>query len=246
MNPSRLGRSISFWLRESPWRSNVCIGTTIGCSADIITQVLVRNSCARRDRFLSQDDSPLLVRCPDFIHRLLTRLRFEKDNTPAPVIDLRRSFIFCSFTVVFNTFFFLSLYRRLDALFPPAAITRCRSLLKGFLSWIAANATTPLYLSYVATLSHYFIYRTGRRQLCATEDGDFGWTLDIPIFLEGVEKQLDRQLREDWPDMIQYSLIFWGVNWIPLFYYIPSHFRYVYSSFLQVAWCAIMSHLMHR
>ncbi|RNF24683.1 uncharacterized protein Tco025E_02442 [Trypanosoma conorhini] len=245
MRPLWLGRSISTWLREAPWMSNVCIGTTIGFTADVLTQIVVRKPSSPRDRAQAQGSSRLVVRCPTFIHRLVARARVEKD-TPVPLIDLRRSFIFCSFTVVFNTFFFLSLYRRLDALYPPASVTRSQAVVKGFLSWVAANATTPLYFSYVATLSHYFIYHTGRHRLCASEGDYFGRSVEFPVFREGVRRQIHRQLSEDWPDTIKYGLIFWGANWLPMFYYIPPHFRYVYSSCLQVAWSAIMSHVMHR
>ncbi|RNF04472.1 hypothetical protein TraAM80_05119 [Trypanosoma rangeli] len=240
-----LSRSISTCLRESPWRSNVCIGVVIGFTADVLTQIVVRRPPSPRDRPQTQSSSPLVIVCPNFFHRLVTHLRAETD-TSAPVIDLRRSFIFCSFTIVFNTFFFLSLYRRLDALYPPASVTRGQALLKGFLSWVAANTTTPLYFSYVATLSHYFIYHTGRHCLCAAEGDNFGWHVDFPVFWKGVKKQIHRQLREDWPDTIKYGFVFWGANWMPMFYYISPHFRYVYTSCLQVAWGAIMSHLMHR
>ncbi|ORC90473.1 uncharacterized protein TM35_000082710 [Trypanosoma theileri] len=234
----RFSFNISFWLRKHPWRTNAAIGSSIGFCADVMVQCVF-------GRPPPPSDSPLVIKCPGFLHFLISKLK-GVDNAPVPWIDLRRSFIFSSFTVAFNTYFFLSVYRRLDILYPPANVTRRIALVKGFMSWIAANLTTPLYMFYVTVLSHYFINRTGRRYVDVVGGGEVGWSLDYPYFREEVGKQLWRQLRKDWPDMTLYSLAFWSVNWLPMFYYIPPHFRYVYGSLLQVVWSFIMSHLMHR
>ncbi|KEG09642.1 hypothetical protein DQ04_04891030 [Trypanosoma grayi] len=245
MLPSRLCHAISFWLREYPWMTNVTIGTTIGFSADIFIQGVVKKIPREKEAVLPQDVSPLVVECPRILHKLRIRLSGDRDSQVA-LIDLRRSFIFSSFTILFNTYFFLAMYKWLDAVFPPSVVTRRTAIVKGFLSWVGANATTPLYLAYVAAMSHYFIHRTGRRQFDAAESGGVGWVVDFPIFFGEVKKQVKQQLREDWPDMMRYGIFFWGLNWLPMFYYIPPHFRYVYGSSLQVVWSAIMSHLMHR
>ncbi|KAH9578205.1 Mpv17/PMP22 [Trypanosoma melophagium] len=234
----RFYHNLSFSLRRYPWCSNAVIGTSIGFSADVMVQCVFGRSPPNTD-------SPLVIKCPRVVHFLIAKVK-GVDDAPVAWIDLRRSFIFSSFTVVFNTYFFLSVYRRLDILFPPATVTRRISLVKGFMSWIAANLTTPLYLFYVTVLSHYFINHTGRRCVDVIEGGKVGWVLDYPCFCDEVGKQLRRQLRKDWPDMVLYSLAFWSVNWMPMFYYLPPHFRYVYGSLLQVVWSFIMSHLMHR
>lgn len=236
--------SISFWLREYPWRSNAFIGVTIGLCADVTAQAVAGSLCSPKNNALKSRNF-LVVKCPYFFHMLLVRLGFG-DAALVPIIDLRRSFIFSTFTLVFGTSFFLLLYRRLDVVFPPATITRCQSIVKGFLFWIAVNTTMPLYFFYVATLSHYFIHCTGCCRLSEADGGEFGWVVDFSTFWEGVMKQVRRQVREDWPDMIQYSFAFWGLNWIPMFYYIPSHFRFLYGSTLQILWGTIASYLMHR
>lgn len=61
-----------------------------------------------------------------------------------------------------------------------------------------------------------------------------------------VSTDVERKLINDFPDIMKYALMFWSVNWLPMFYYIPGHFRLAYSSMVQVAWSGIMSHLLHR
>ncbi|KAG5493451.1 hypothetical protein JIQ42_01818 [Leishmania sp. Namibia] len=78
------------------------------------------------------------------------------------LLDLRRSMIFCSFTFLFGVPYFLWVYRYLDRLIDPASITKRSAIGKGFLSYVAAQLTNPLYLTYVTAMDHFFIYRDGR------------------------------------------------------------------------------------
>lgn len=55
-----------------------------------------------------------------------------------------------------------------------------------------------------------------------------------------------KKLFYDFPDLLRYGIVFWGANWLPMFYYIPPHFRLLYSAVLQTVWSGIMSYVMHR
>ncbi|CAM40557.1 conserved hypothetical protein [Leishmania braziliensis MHOM/BR/75/M2904] len=65
-------------------------------------------------------------------------------------------------------------------------------------------------------------------------------------YLACVSMDVRRKLIYDFPDIMKYALVFWSLNWLPMFYYIPGHFRLAYSSGLQVVWSGIMSHVLHR
>ena len=45
---------------------------------------------------------------------------------------------------------------------------------------------------------------------------------------------------------MQYSIAFWSIQWIPMFYVIPLHFRLVYASSLQIVWSGVASYVLHR
>ncbi|KPA76833.1 hypothetical protein ABB37_07636 [Leptomonas pyrrhocoris] len=219
------------------------------------------------------------------------------------LLDLRRSMIFCSFTFIFGVPYFLWVYRHLDRLINPAFITKRNAIAKGFLSYVAAQVTNPIYLTYVTALDHFFIYRDGRdgrRRVMAipmtgtstqkdrvVEAGDedaktqrstgrirfsfspfrntskeldqttvhkmgyyyrFVGNTDFNFheYYTCVSTDVERKLLYDFPDIMKYGLMFWSVNWLPMFYYIPCHFRLAYSSMVQVAWSGVMSHLLHR
>jgi hypothetical protein len=194
-------------------------------------------------------------------------------------------------------------YRYLDRLIDPTYITKPNAIAKGFLSYVAAQITNPIYLTYVTALDHFFIYRDGRdgrRRVMAipmtgtaglrdrvVEAGDedaktqrsvgrirFNFSpfrntskeldqttvhkmgyyyrfvdntdFNFHEYYTCVSTDVERKLMNDFPDIMKYGLLFWSVNWLPMFYYIPGHFRLAYSSLLQVAWSGIMSHLVHR
>ncbi|KAG5494990.1 hypothetical protein JKF63_02042 [Porcisia hertigi] len=222
------------------------------------------------------------------------------------LLDLRRSIIFCSFTFFFGVPYFLWVYRHLDCLIDPVSITKRSAFGKGFLSYIAAQLTTPFYLTYVTAMDHFFIYRDGRdgrRRVMAIPldsiprsdehvvlagDDDSGMgdaqkstgrfqfvfrpfrnlmgelnqttiykmgyyyrivdnhDFNLHEYVTCVSMDLKRKLMYDFPDIMKYALVFWSFNWLPLFYYIPGHFRLAYSSSLQVIWSGVMSHMLHR
>lgn len=226
-------------------------------------------------------------------------------NNTTILLDLRRSMIFCSFTFLFGVPYFLWIYRRLDRMINPATITKRGAIAKGFLSYIAAQITNPIYLTYVTAMDHFFIYRDGRdgrRRVMAipmtgaakakdrvVEAGDederavrsagrirFNFSFapfrntskeldqttvhkmgyfyrfvdnvafNFHEYYTCVSTDVERKLMYDFPDIMKYGLMFWSVNWLPMFYYIPGHFRLAYSSMVQVAWSGVMSHLLHR
>ncbi|CBZ37170.1 hypothetical protein, conserved [Leishmania donovani] len=222
------------------------------------------------------------------------------------LLDLRRSMIFCSFTFLFGVPYFLWVYRHLDRLINPAAITKRRAIGKGFLSYIAAQLTSPIYLTYVTAMDHFFIYRDGRdgrrrvmaipmntvpkaqEHVVVAGDDDAGMTdaqkgtgrfrfvfspfrntiseldqttihkmgyyyrivdnhnFNFHEYFTCVSVDVRRKLIYDFPDIMKYALAFWSLNWLPMFYYIPGHFRLAYSSGVQVVWSGIMSYILHR
>ena len=50
----------------------------------------------------------------------------------------------------------------------------------------------------------------------------------------------------DMPMMMSYSICFWSIQWLPLFYFLPAEFRLLYVSFLQIVWSCITSYVLHR
>ncbi|KAG5469288.1 hypothetical protein LSCM1_02503 [Leishmania martiniquensis] len=227
-------------------------------------------------------------------------------ESTAILLDLRRSMIFCSFTFLFGVPYFLWVYRHLDRLIDPASITKRSAIGKGFLSYVAAQLTNPIYLTYVTAMDHFFIYRDGRdgrrrvmaipmnavpraqehlvmagdddasmadgqrragrfsfvfsplrntaRELDQTTVHKMGYCyrivdnhdFNVHEYLTCVSLDVKRKLVYDFPDIMKYALVFWSLNWLPMFYYIPGHFRLAYSSGLQVIWSGIMSHILHR
>lgn len=244
-------------------------------------------------------------------------------------LDLRRSFIFCSFSCLFSVPYFLWVYRHLDRFCPPAHVTKLQAIGKGFASYCAANLTTPLYMAHITFLDRFFIFRDGRdgrrrvhrsheerdfflftnaptsmKESCArgsssasesrSRDGsqkshissspsvkDTASTIADPssvpryssvplvqtlksppppstIILENeksfnkeeyllcVHHDWKKRIRHDFPDVLRCGIVFWGINWLPMFYYIPPHFRLLYSAMLQTVWSGVMSYMMHR
>lgn len=219
------------------------------------------------------------------------------------LLDLRRSMIFCSFTFLFGVPYFLWVYRHLDRLISPTNITKRSAIGKGFLSYLAAQLTNPIYLTYVTAMDHFFIYRDGRdgrrrvmaipmnaapksqEHLVVAGDDDAGaercasrfsfifrpfrntaseldqttihkmgyyyrivdnHDFNLHEYVMCVSMDVKRKLMYDFPDIMKYALSFWSLNWLPMFYYIPGHFRLAYSSGVQVVWSGIMSHMLHR
>eukprot|EP00796_Vickermania_ingenoplastis_P004162 gene4162-3003_t len=271
---------LSGQLKQHPLRTNIVLTTFIGMCGDIICQTVYEPIIGIRriaPNALPPESfsSPLLlrVRSPALMWKQRRHAVAQADGAswvegtaesyPSPYVylDLRRSLIFCSFSCIFSVPYFLWVYRRLDKLYPPAAVTKRQAIYKGFISYIAANLTTPLYMAHVTTLDRFIIYRdgrdgrrripsshspgavpvaAGRHQPPATfisEDKAF----NLQELGKCVRHDLIKRLCNDFPDVLRYGIFFWGVNWLPMFYYIPPHFRLLYSACLQVAWSGIMS-----
>ncbi|EPY35114.1 hypothetical protein STCU_01243 [Strigomonas culicis] len=71
-------------------------------------------------------------------------------------------------------------------------------------------------------------------------------TFDFTEYVTCAKKDSIRKILVDLPDVMRYGFMFWSLNWLPLFYYVPGHFRLAYSQAVQVVWSGIMSHLLHR
>ncbi|KPI82883.1 hypothetical protein ABL78_8105 [Leptomonas seymouri] len=329
-------RSLSYYLKEYPLRTNLVLSTAVGFCGDVICQTIYEPWTQSRtpltlDRlpdesrdslFLFSVNSPFLLarnkwrayKTSSEGHGNSASASSEPTNAAAEtqlavrenttvLLDLRRSMIFCSFTFFFGVPYFLWVYRRLDRLINPTFITKRNAIAKGFLSYIAAQITNPIYLTYVTALDHFFIYRDGRdgrrrvmvipmsgtsmqkdrvveagdedsksqistgrirfnfrpfrntsKELDQTTVRKMGYfyrfvdntDFNFHEYYSCVSADVERKLVYDFPDIMKYGLMFWSVNWLPMFYYIPGHFRLAYSSAVQVAWSGIMSHLLHR
>lgn len=162
-------------------------------------------------------------------------------NADGSIVDFRRSLIFASFTALFGTPFWLKVYKHIDRMIPKVTIKT--AIQKGILSWFVANSTTPLFIAYITTLDRWCIRKEG-----------FGEYLRGPHYV-APRKVLQRhdglsavmaKVRRDLPVMMSYSICFWSIQWIPMFYLLPPQFRLVYVSFLQIVWSGVTSYLLHR
>lgn len=97
------------------------------------------------------------------------------------------------------------------------------------------------------------------RSTCSPMDRSLRTPLPTPTIILEHDKAFNREeyvwcalhdwkkrLFYDFPDLLRYGIVFWGANWLPMFYYIPPHFRLLYSAVLQTVWSGIMSYVMHR
>lgn len=273
-------------LKQHPLRTNIVLSTCIGFCGDVICQTIYEPLIGIRRV------APGTLPHESFRSKLIFKVRspalawkHRRDNSNGIVrreeelnvyLDLRRSFIFCSFSCLFSVPYFLWVYKQLDRLYPPVDVTKMQAIYKGFFSYIAANLTTPLYMGHITLLDRFIIYRAGRdgrrrvphldpqgaaspsRGQLAKSSSSIA-THAPPVYtieddrhfnreeyLRCVRHDFVKRLTNDFPDVLKYGLFFWGVNWLPMFYYIPPHFRLLYSACLQVAWSGIMSYMLHR
>lgn len=276
---------LSRLLRERPLITNMGVSTSVGFLGDVICQTVYEPSTQLRPPLKRSQlppesaASPLLfeVTSPALYVNQWWRGRSGGAAAAAAqgaaadtevILDLRRSFIFCSFTCFFGVPYFLQVYRVLDRYISPLTITKKQALVKGFLSYVAAQLSNPIFITYLTSVGHYVIFRDGRDGRRRIPDGTGARSadhhntatgkaailyrfvedksFDAPEFFLCVSKDVVHKLTHDFPDIARYGFLFWGCNWLPLFYYIPPHFRLCYGACLQVVWSGIMSHLMHR
>ncbi|CUG90492.1 peroxisomal protein, putative [Bodo saltans] len=177
---------------------------------------------------------------------------FSSDDASATVLDLRRSFIFASFTVVIGTPLWLRLYKSLDKFIP--AVTIASSIQKGMMSWIFANSTMPFFIAYLTVLDQFIVHRKRPSWMTLTpppaaisSESTAGLSHNMNHQSSaGVVGVVLAKVIKDMPVMMSYSICFWSIQWIPMFYLMPPHFRLVYGSMLQIVWSGITSYLLHR
>jgi hypothetical protein len=200
-------------LKNKPYVTNATSSFIIANTGDVVSQTLYRrwmNVPIPVDVLASE--SPFVVRSHDDLW----------------AVDFRRSVIFASFGVLFGTPFWLLAYRRIEAMIP--RVTIATAIQKGMMTWVIANATTPLFISYLSAMDSILIH--GKRS--SSE------------LLEHLGNELPKKLTRDIPTLMQYSIAFWSIQWIPMFYVIPLHFRLVYASSLQIVWSGVASYVLHR
>lgn len=217
-------------LIHRPYVTNALTSSTIAIFGDCMAQTKFKDVSGVPRHTV--DDIPTVSRW--FFIRLPPRT--HRGEVRETIVDLRRSMIFASFTVCFGTPFWLRVYKFLDRLVPRA--TPWTAIKKGMVSWTIANSTTPLFIAYVTTMDRWFIRRLPPWGSAAS-GGD-------AESAGGTLQAVYAKIRNDLPLMMSYSICFWSIQWIPLFYLLPSHVRLVYVSFLQIVWSGITSYLLHR
>lgn len=262
-------RWLSQELKRKPLRTNIVLSTFIGFCGDVVCQTIYEpiigvHRLTPTSLPPQSFSSPLIcrVQSPSLVWR---KRQEERDGGSSGVtdttvyLDFRRSIIFCSFSCLFSVPYFLWVYKGLDRLYPPVHVTKVQAIYKGFLSYIAANLTTPLYMAHITSLDRFVIYRDGRdgrRRIPHSSKEDEGRPSEYQMvkdtafnceeYLSCVTHDWKKRVRYDFPDVLRYGLVFWGANWLPMFYYLPPHFRLLYSASLQVVWSGIMSYMLHR
>lgn len=232
---SAMWTSYQWRLVHRPYATNALTASTIAFFGDIMAQTIFRDISGQ----------PRVSRCYLEEHHIPTnsRLQLFSGGATDSVLDLRRSFIFASFTVVFGTPFWLRIYKSMDKAIP--LVTPLTAIQKGMMSWVAANTTTPFFIAYLTVLDRWVIHKKPPqwRRGGDVSDGSAPGPDGAPTQLLTVVR--DKVVR-DMPVMMSYSICFWSVQWIPMFYLLPPHFRLVYGSMLQIAWSGITSYLLHR
>jgi len=218
-------------LIHRPYLTNAMTSSTIAIFGDCMAQTKFKDLSGVPRH--TADDIPSRSRY-FFVRRAPRRDRGEVQDT---IVDLRRSMIFAGFTVCFGTPFWLRVYKFLDRVVPRA--TPWTAIKKGIVSWTIANSTTPIFIAYVTSMDRWFIQRMPPWQ--RTSGGDGSSSGD-----HGTLHAVFAKIRKDLPVMMSYSICFWSIQWIPMFYLLPSHVRLVYVSFLQIVWSGITSYLLHR
>lgn len=127
--------------------------------------------------------------------------------------------------VVAATPVWLRVYKFGDKLFAghKSPLHACR---QGLFTWAFAAAMNPFFVTYITASQGYFIH--GLRD---------------PKELFGCVKE---RLERNYLLHVTAALGFWGVNWVPLFYLVPAHFRLLYAACLQIVWNGVVSYVQHR
>lgn len=193
-------------LKERPFWANMWSSMVISFCGDIAAQHVRRTP---RDAQQSNFGSSALQLESPFSDRL---------------IDLRRSFLFSSFSVIWTPFF-LTVLPRLDKIVLPP-MTPFKAVKKGFLLWCAQSGVAPFFITYVALAERYFIS-------------------DRPS-TESALSTAHQRIASDLVPLATYSLLLYGTQWIPLFYLTPPHLRLVYTSVTQLCGGTIASYILHR
>ncbi|EPY42333.1 hypothetical protein AGDE_01590 [Angomonas deanei] len=263
--------NVSYFLEHHPVKTNIFFTFVVGFWGDVICQT-VYEPCTLGAPQLTREvlpaeckDSWFVVSIPSpylaWKHRKGDKsYRNDGKMTNDVLVDLRRSVIFCSYNAFLGTFFFLGVYKRLDRILPRTQLTKRTAFMKGFMSWSCAQVYNAFFMLYLTSIDHFFIYRDGRDGRRRVEEDDpkaesimgrrYKFVPDTSFSFEEyykcVKQDTTRKLLYDYPDIVLYGFAFWSINWLPLFYYIPGHFRLAYSQCVQVIWSGIMSHLCHR
>lgn len=224
-------------LKHRPYRTNACTASTISMFGDILAQSVFKRlshpppattdstNPSSHNSSSSSSSAPASNKLTSSSWWLV-----ELPNKHRDVIDLRRSLIFGSFSALFGTPFWLLVYKFVDRGIP--AVTIRTAIQKGMITWVMANSTNPIFIAYITTADHCMVRGKHISELWGS-NGSAG-------------SKIWNKIATDLPVIMSYSICFWSIQWIPMFYLLPPHFRIVYSSSLQIVWSALVSHLLHR
>lgn len=214
-------------LKHRPYRTNACTASTISMFGDALAQSVFKRLSHPPTDNNNQDNKSSTATS---LSSSSSWWCVELPNKHHDVIDLRRSIIFGSFSALFGTPFWLLMYKFVDRGIP--AVTIRTAIQKGMITWIMANSTNPIFIAYITTADHCFV-----------KGGKFS---DLWGSGGNHKNKIWNKIATDLPVIMSYSICFWSIQWIPMFYLLPPHFRIVYSSSLQIVWSALVSHLLHR
>lgn len=252
---SHLWSRYQWSLLHRPYMTNALTSSSIAFFGDTMAQTLFRDLSGQprvTRAYLEEKYIPTDSKLQYFTSSTTTggeagEAAGRGDEGSATVLDLRRSFIFASFTVVFGTPLWLRLYKGLDKLIP--AVTIKSSIQKGMMSWIFANSTMPFFIAYLTVLDQWVVHRKypwARTSASPNDAAGAVATSSTNHNASGVVSVVLAKVLKDMPVMMSYSICFWSIQWIPMFYLMPPHFRLVYGSMLQIVWSGITSYLLHR
>jgi hypothetical protein len=216
-------------LRERPFLANSISGSIIAGLGDCLAQTYFKEWATRPPPPVLVIDTSRSMSREEVADQMAQRdkefIQFRRQMFIAEY-DVRRSLVFASFTVFFGTPFWLLVYKKIDARFPKQP-TPLIAIKKGIITWVLANSTTPLFITYLTAMDALVIKKKSQDAL-----------------FEALQK-VPAKIATNWPVMMKYSICFWSVQWLPLFYYLKPEFRLLYVSFLQIVWSCITSYVLH-
>lgn len=210
-------------LKRHPFLANGLTSGVISGTADICAQVY-------RYRYVEHAKHEALVAAAAAEGKTVVPVMKSRANEPISeslrAVNLNRSAILTSYSLLIGVPFWLNVYKVADWLWGGRKLTIPLAMAKGFTTWWFGFLSTPLFFTYNTTMEAILL------------DGD---TNIVAALSESVAK-----MRRELLTVCTYGLGFWSVHWIPMFYLLPPHYRLLYASNVTLVWSSIMSYILHK